>query len=78
MDKDSCDRAVFDKENLVGLLLDFFEAGGETVGTTLCWAMLYLAINPEVQKKCHDELERLVQIHSNNLLRNFHNAFECP
>ena len=35
---------------------DLFEAGGETVGSTLSWVLLYLALNPEAQEKCYQEI----------------------
>lgn len=41
----------FNRQDLIGLCMDFFEAGGETVGSTLSWVVLYFALYPEVQKK---------------------------
>lgn len=40
------------------LLLDLFFAGSETTNTTIKWGLLMLILNPKVQKKCHDELNR--------------------
>jgi len=37
--------------NLLNLLLDLFVAGSETSSSTLNWAMLYMLLNPEIQKK---------------------------
>ena len=34
---------------LTGICADMFEAGGETVGSTLNWAVLYLAHHPQIQ-----------------------------
>ena len=45
------------KEDLIGLCMDFFEAGGETVGSTLSWVFLYFALYPETQEKCFKEIE---------------------
>lgn len=44
------------RNDLIGICLDFFEAGGETVGSTLSWLFMYMALNPEVQDKCYEEL----------------------
>ena len=35
-------------------------AGGETVGSTLSWLLMYLALYPEVQTKCRQEIDRVV------------------
>ena len=51
--------ANFDIEHLVVMCLDFFMAGAETSSTTLSWAMLHLALNPEVQDKCYQEIQSL-------------------
>eukprot|EP00095_Tigriopus_kingsejongensis_P005456 maker-scaffold224_size251237-snap-gene-1.46 protein:Tk05456 transcript:maker-scaffold224_size251237-snap-gene-1.46-mRNA-1 annotation:"cytochrome p450 monooxygenase" len=47
----------FTKEDLVGLCMDFFEAGGETVGSTLSWTLLYLANHPDIQEQCREEVK---------------------
>jgi cytochrome P450 len=46
--------------DLIGICMDFFEAGGETVGSTLSWVMMYLARYPDVQEKCYLELQSVV------------------
>ena len=48
----------FNIEQLTTMCLDFFQAGSETSSTTLSWAVLYLALYPEVQKKCWVEIEQ--------------------
>jgi len=52
-------RPDFNKEQLVIAIVDLFAAGSETSSTTLRWAVLYLILNPEVQKKCHEEIDLL-------------------
>ena len=42
--------------DLVGICMDFFEAGGETVGSTLAWVLMYLALYPDIQEKCFAEI----------------------
>lgn len=39
----------FNEENLITTTLDLFFAGTETTSTTLRWALLYMALYPEVQ-----------------------------
>jgi hypothetical protein len=48
---------VFTEAHLIGICQDFFEAGGETVGSTLSWVLLYLSLYQEEQKKCQNEIE---------------------
>ena len=48
---------MFNRQDLLGLCMDFFEAGGETVGSTLSWALLYMVLNPKVQEKCQQEID---------------------
>ena len=56
---------AFNEQDLVGLCMDFFEAGGETVGSTLTWVLMYLALYPEVQEKCFQELMQAIGKNSN-------------
>ena len=46
----------FNVEHLVVMCVDFFQAGAETSSTTLLWAMMFMALNPKVQKKCFHEI----------------------
>jgi cytochrome P450 len=48
------------KEDLIGICMDFFEAGGETVSTTLSWFFLYMSLNPECQEKCYTEISEVL------------------
>ncbi|KAM6217055.1 cytochrome P450 2J2-like [Rhynchocyon petersi] len=50
----------FDEENLVCSTLDLFIAGTETTSTTLRWALLYMAMNPEVQEKVQAEIDKVI------------------
>ncbi|KFV68625.1 Cytochrome P450 2J6, partial [Dryobates pubescens] len=40
---------IFQEENLVACVLDLLFAGTETTSTTLRWALLYMAVHPEIQ-----------------------------
>ncbi|KAH7715414.1 CBN-CYP-33C9 protein [Aphelenchoides avenae] len=50
----------FTQQQLVWMCFDLFLAGQETTATTLVWGFAYLLHNPEVQKKVHDELDRII------------------
>ncbi|KFV74336.1 Cytochrome P450 2J6, partial [Struthio camelus australis] len=39
----------FCEENLVACTLELFLAGTETTSTTMRWALLYMAMYPEIQ-----------------------------
>ena len=46
----------FNPEQLVSICMDLFQAGSETSSTTLSWAVMALALYPDVQEKCHKEI----------------------
>ncbi|CAM9326916.1 unnamed protein product [Bubo scandiacus] len=53
--------ATYDEENLIQSIFDLFLAGTETTATTLCWALLYMVIYPDIQKKdkgCKKEVSK--------------------
>uniref|UniRef100_A0A8C8TG39 Cytochrome P450 2J3-like n=1 Tax=Peromyscus maniculatus bairdii TaxID=230844 RepID=A0A8C8TG39_PERMB len=50
----------FNEESLICSTLDLFLAGTETTSTTLRWALLYMALNPEVQEKVQAEIDRVI------------------
>ena len=45
--------------NFRASLFDLFLAGSETTSTTLLFAIMFLMMNPEVQKKAQDEIDRI-------------------
>jgi len=46
----------FNLEQLVMIGHDLMSAGSETVATTMNWVILFLALYPEVQEKCYQEI----------------------
>jgi len=42
------------------ILLDLFSAGAESVANTLDYALIYLVLNPHIQRKIHEELDAVV------------------
>ncbi|XP_051020380.1 cytochrome P450 2J3 [Acomys russatus] len=50
----------FNEENLICSTLDLFFAGTETTSTTLRWALLCMALYPEVQEKVQTEIDRVI------------------
>ncbi|CAK8686462.1 unnamed protein product [Clavelina lepadiformis] len=44
----------------VGLFLDFFIAGTETTASSMRWALLCLAIKQDVQRKCQEEIDKVL------------------
>ena len=56
----SMETSTFHIDQLVVMLMDLFSAGTETTSTTLSWAVMYLALTKEAQKKCQIEIENIL------------------
>ncbi|XP_041508691.1 cytochrome P450 2J3-like isoform X1 [Microtus oregoni] len=50
----------FNEENLICSTLDLFLAGTETTSTTMRWALLYMAVYPEIQEKVQAEIDKVI------------------
>jgi cytochrome P450 len=51
---------MFTEEQFIVTSLDLFTAGSETTSNTLEFGILYMILNPEVQRKVQDEIESVV------------------
>jgi len=54
------DSQIFTEEQFIMVCLDLFTAGAETTANTLDFAMLYLMMNPRVQKKVQTEIDEVL------------------
>ncbi|NXD77235.1 CP2J2 protein, partial [Halcyon senegalensis] len=59
MAKDNSD-STFQEENLVACVLDLLFAGTETTSTTMRWALLYVALYPEIQARVQAEIDAII------------------
>ncbi|NXY69419.1 CP2J2 protein, partial [Glareola pratincola] len=59
IDKDNSG-GTFQEENLVACALDLLFAGTETTSTTIRWALLYMAMYPEIQARVHAEIDAVI------------------
>ncbi|NXU58125.1 CP2J2 protein, partial [Turnix velox] len=50
----------FKEENLVACALDLFFAGTETTASTIRWALLYMALNPDIQARVQAEIDMVI------------------
>ncbi|XP_010149417.1 PREDICTED: cytochrome P450 2J2-like, partial [Eurypyga helias] len=51
---------IFQEENLVACAVDLLFAGTETTSTTIRWALLYMAMHPEIQARVHAEIDTVI------------------
>ncbi|XP_005498962.2 cytochrome P450 2J2 [Columba livia] len=58
--KDNGD-GTFQEENLVACALDLFLAGTETTSTTIRWALLFMAMYPEIQARVQAEIDTVIR-----------------
>lgn len=50
----------FTATNMRRVIVDLFTAGSDTTANALYWAMLLMAAHPEVQRRCHEEIDSVV------------------
>ena len=51
---------VYADEQLIMVCVDLFFTGGDTTSTTLEFAILYMLLNPEIQRKLQEEIDLVV------------------
>ncbi|PIC24499.1 hypothetical protein B9Z55_017819 [Caenorhabditis nigoni] len=54
------DKETFSDKQLSNMCMDLWFAGLSTTNITLTWTISYVLHNPEVQKKLHEELDRVI------------------
>ncbi|POI34245.1 hypothetical protein CIB84_002003 [Bambusicola thoracicus] len=54
------DGREFHEENLVACALDLLFAGTETTSTTIRWALLFMAVYPEIQARVQAEIDAVI------------------
>ncbi|KAJ7319206.1 hypothetical protein OS493_036369 [Desmophyllum pertusum] len=59
-DEDSSIKGFLTDQQLIMTMSEVFIGGNETTASALCWALLYLIYNPEVQQKLHQELDQVI------------------
>eukprot|EP00252_Welwitschia_mirabilis_P000276 TRINITY_DN102_c0_g1_i4.p1 TRINITY_DN102_c0_g1~~TRINITY_DN102_c0_g1_i4.p1 ORF type:complete len:517 (-),score=29.70 TRINITY_DN102_c0_g1_i4:189-1739(-) len=50
----------FDLQKIVGYIIDLFLGGTDTTMSTVTWAMVEMLRNPQVMKKCVDEIDSVI------------------
>ncbi len=48
------------KRNIQAVLSDIVQAGTDTTSNTLCWAVLFMAKNPDIQRQVQEELDQII------------------
>ncbi|XP_073724769.1 cytochrome P450 2D15 isoform X2 [Misgurnus anguillicaudatus] len=61
LDKRSNDGSTFDESRLIMYILDLHFAGTDTTSNTLLTAFLYLMNHPEVQARCQQEIDEVLE-----------------
>ncbi|NWU95821.1 CP2J2 protein, partial [Upupa epops] len=59
INKDDND-GVLQEENLLACVVDMIFAGTETTSTTIRWALLYMAVYPEIQARVQAEIDAVI------------------
>jgi len=59
-EEDSSIKGFLTDQHLIMTMSELFIAGMETTASTLCWALMYLIHNPDVQQRLHQELDQVI------------------
>eukprot|EP00794_Sanderia_malayensis_P007699 gene7699-8536_t len=58
--EDNSSKHFLKQDNIIMIMADVFNAAIETTATTMRWFIAYITIWPDVQKKIHAELDRVI------------------
>ncbi|XP_054843684.1 cytochrome P450 2D14-like [Eublepharis macularius] len=50
----------FNEQNLIKIIYEWVAAGTETTSSTILWGLLKMVLHPEIQKKVHEEIEKVL------------------
>ncbi|XP_006778968.2 PREDICTED: cytochrome P450 2U1 [Myotis davidii] len=59
-EKKNNSNSSFDEDYLLYIIGDLFVAGTDTTSNSLLWCLLYMSLNPDIQEKVHEEIERVI------------------
>ncbi|KAM4834305.1 cytochrome P450 2U1 isoform 1-T2 [Thomomys bottae] len=59
-EKKNNSNSSFNEDYLFYIIGDLFIAGTDTTTNSLLWCLLYMSLNPDVQEKVHEEIERVI------------------
>ncbi|XP_053362029.1 cytochrome P450 2F2-like [Clarias gariepinus] len=69
----SDNESTLSEENLVSYIIDLHVAGTDTTSNTLLTAILYLMVHPDIQKKCQQEIDEVMEGKSQASFEDRHN-----
>ncbi|XP_053565539.1 cytochrome P450 2K4 [Bombina bombina] len=52
--------SYFHELNLLSVVITLFTAGTETTASTIRWAIFFMIQNPDIQKRVHEEIDRVI------------------
>nr|XP_056701747.1 cytochrome P450 2D6-like [Euleptes europaea] len=50
----------FNEQNLIKIVHEWLTAGTETTSSTILWGLLKMVLHPEIQKRVHEEIEKVL------------------
>ncbi|XP_036199574.1 cytochrome P450 2U1 [Myotis myotis] len=59
-EKKNNSNSSFNEDYLLYIISDLFIAGTDTTSNSLLWCILYMSLNPDIQEKVHEEIERAI------------------
>ncbi|XP_053513018.1 cytochrome P450 2U1 isoform X4 [Artibeus jamaicensis] len=59
-EKKNDSNSSFNDDYLFYIIGDLFIAGTDTTTNSLLWCLLYMSLNPDIQDKVHEEIERVI------------------